>query len=218
MENNNESEKKKSALSPKLWIVIAVLAVAAIVIILVSAMQEDPVSVVPIVKSPKVEELEIGEEDLMIEEERESENEVWQAERVENTIVGNKVVNRHGESVRSDVKAMDSTAPRASGPKEASELSAETIVLQASTSEGWTPSQFTVPAGQALTIAVTGVGSGNYILKFESPLLSAVSLGVGPGETREISFNTPTQVGEYTFYSAMPGHSRMGLVGKMIVE
>lgn len=219
MENNNEV--KKQALSPKLWIIIGVLAVVAVIVILVSAMQEEPVSVSNLTKPFKGAETEEIDESLIIpleEEEAREAGEVRVAERVENRIEGDQVVNRQGESVRTDVRPMDSTAPRASGPVDGDNLSSDTIQLSASTSSGWSPNEFTVEAGKALTIAVSGEGSGNYILKFESPLLSAVSLGVGPGETREISFNAPSEPGEYTFYSAMPGHSRMGLVGKMIVE
>lgn len=85
------------------------------------------------------------------------------------------------------------------------------------TPTGFTPSEFTVNAGQAVALSVTSQGSIE-VFKFDSPLLSGVAIGLVPNETRAITFNAPTKTGEYTFFSDFGGHRQMGMVGKMIVK
>jgi plastocyanin len=77
------------------------------------------------------------------------------------------------------------------------------------------PAEFKVEAGQAVSLSVTA-SSSMEVFKFESPLLSSVAVGLTKGETRVITFNAPTEKGEYTFYSDIL--SRKEITGKMIVE
>lgn len=85
------------------------------------------------------------------------------------------------------------------------------------TPTGFSPSEFTVNAGQAVALSVTAQNSIE-VFKFDSPLLSGVAIGLVPNETRAITFNAPVEIGEYPFYSDFGGHRQMGIAGKMIVK
>lgn len=77
------------------------------------------------------------------------------------------------------------------------------------------PDNFTVKAGQAVSLAVTATDFVE-VFKFEDPSLSAVAVGLVKGGTSVITFNAPEEKGEYVFYSDVPG--RKNITGKMIVE
>lgn len=78
-----------------------------------------------------------------------------------------------------------------------------------------TPEEFTVNAGEAVSLAVTATGDSPVVFKFRTDELSGVAVGVESGETRIIPFNAPDEAGEYEFYSDVPTHN---VEGTMIVE
>lgn len=84
------------------------------------------------------------------------------------------------------------------------------------TTAGFSPSSFTVGAGKSVTLSITAGDSKTHVFVFDSTLLSAVAVGVGPGETRLITFNAPKVAGTYKFHSNVPGQS--GEKGVMIVK
>jgi len=128
------------------------------------------------------------------------------------------VVTPEGKAVQYDVAPLSSEAPKQTGPIAEQNLSSDVIKLQVS-SQGWEPKEFTVKAGDPVTFAVTNLESNfMHIFKFDEPAMMAVVIGVGPSETRAMTFNAPSKAGEYTFRCDVPGHANRGEIGKMIVR
>jgi plastocyanin len=129
-----------------------------------------------------------------------------------------KVVTSFGEETRNDVEIASPLAPAQTGPISEEDLAATAIKLEISAA-GYSPNEFRVKAGAPVTISLTGIDSAHTIV-FEDPSLSAIAIGVYKNETRAITFNAPTQKGEYVFYCNVGGviHKNRGEVGKMIVE
>lgn len=130
-----------------------------------------------------------------------------------------KVITQSGDAVANDVSAGSQAAPQSSFPIDAAELPKSTIKL-AVNSTSFTPNEFTVNRGQAVSLAVTNVNTNTFsaILRFDDPSLSSVVIGLSKDETRSITFNAPDKAGEYTFYNAMFDHRSQGAAGKMIVK
>lgn len=127
-----------------------------------------------------------------------------------------KVVNQEGKEVRTDVPY---NSPEA--PKQTLSLQEEDIpeAIKLSIDEnGFNPSSFSVEAGQAITLALTGLTSSSHVLTFENPELSAVFINIRPGETRATTFNAPSEPGDYTYYCGFPGHKNRGEIGTMTVN
>lgn len=127
-----------------------------------------------------------------------------------------KVVTIDGRDVQNDASAMSLEAPRQTPPLDKDKLAASVIKIDASVG-GFNPSEFTVKAGAPVTFAVSAVDQYTHIFKFDDKSLSAVAIGIAPGETRAMTFNAPAK-GEYSFHCDVPGHASRGEVGKMIVE
>ena len=128
-----------------------------------------------------------------------------------------KVITNEGVEIKTDVSPMAAEAPRQTTALDKASLPASAIKLDISAA-GFSPSEFTVKAGEAITITLSSTDEWSHSFLFNDPRLEAVSIGVSAGETRAISFNAPTQAGEYNFYCGVPGHANRGEVGKMIVE
>lgn len=107
-------------------------------------------------------------------------------------------------------------APAQSNPigKEQASVGAVKITMSGA---GFLPAAFNVKSGSAVTLAITSNDLQTHIFKFDSPTLSGVAVGLGPQETREISFIAPVR-GEYSFYCDVPGHAARGERGTMIVQ
>ncbi len=127
------------------------------------------------------------------------------------------VQNPAGEPARNDVEPGSPEAPQQSAPIAPNEAPSNSIKITM-TAEGITPSEFTVKAGSLVTLAVTSGDEWTHVFAFKDPLLSAVAVGLAGGETRSITFNAPTQKGEYDIYCNVPGHESRGEVAKMIVN
>jgi uncharacterized cupredoxin-like copper-binding protein len=108
------------------------------------------------------------------------------------------------------------TAPQESNAVASpSALPSATVKLTVSVASGFTPNAFTVSAGSPVTISITSGDTYSHVFAFQDASLSAVAVGVGPGETRAITFNAPA-AGTYKFYSNIPGQS--GEAGVMTVK
>jgi len=127
-----------------------------------------------------------------------------------------KVVTQEGKEVKNNVTPGTPEAPQQSNPVTPEALPASAVKLDVSSS-GFSPNQFTVKAGAPVTLSVTSKDTQTHIFMFDNTSLSAVAIGVGPGETRAITFNAPSK-GEYTFKCDVPGHAGRGETGKMIVN
>lgn len=83
---------------------------------------------------------------------------------------------------------------------------------------GITPASFEVKKGQEVTLSVASQDDWTHIFRFKDEGLKEVAVGVGPGQTRLITFYAPKNRGEYEFYCDVPGHSDRGEKGKMLVK
>ena len=127
-----------------------------------------------------------------------------------------QVVTKTGEAVKLDVVPGTPDAPQQSNPVAKDALPSSVTKISVSAG-GFDPADFTVKSGEAISLSITSSDSQTHVFKFDDPALLAVAVGVGPGETRVISFNAPAK-GEYGFYCDVPGHRARGEVGKMIVK
>lgn len=134
-----------------------------------------------------------------------------------NPIKENVVVTPTGEATKNDVAPMSSNAPQQTPPLAQGDLPSSTKKLDVSAT-GFSPSSFEVKAGAPVILSLTGKDATPHVLMFDDGALSAVVVGVGPGETRAITFNAPATAGEYSFRCDVPGHAVRGEVGKMIVK
>ena len=128
-----------------------------------------------------------------------------------------KVLNRSGQEADLKAEPGSPTAPDQSGPISEKSIPNSAVSLEA-TNYAFTPAEFKVKAGSVVTLALTAKADSTYIFKFNDPSLNAVAIGVGPFETRAITFKAPETKGEYSFFSDVPGQASRGMVGKMIVE
>ena len=133
-------------------------------------------------------------------------------------VKNNQVMTMTGEIASNNATPM---APNA--PQQTEAISKETLannngVFKIDVSEkGFSPNYFKTKAGIVTEIAVTSTDSYTHIFAFRDASLSAVAVGVAPGETRAIIFNAP-KAGTYEFYCNVPGHAARGEVGKMVVN
>ena len=107
--------------------------------------------------------------------------------------------------------------PMESAPLEETEIPKEAIKIVI-TAEGFNPSTFEVKRNEKIILSVTSGDEWTHVFKFEAEQLSDVAVGVGPGETRAITFYAPAEPGEYPFFCDVPGHRGRGEEGKMIVK
>jgi plastocyanin len=128
-----------------------------------------------------------------------------------------KVTAVTGQEANNSAAPATSGAPQESTAINSASLPASSVKLLV-TNNSITPSQFTVHPGQVVLLAITAGPSWTEVFTFESPLLSAVVVGVDPGETRAITFNAPTVPGEYVYFSSIGNHRASGSIGKMIVK
>lgn len=129
-----------------------------------------------------------------------------------------RVVNNEGIEVRNDVEPASPEAPQQSDPIEDAAAVPATAIKLTVSAEGFSPSSFEVDAGDPVSLSVTSTDDFTHVFAFKDKSLSAVAVGLAPGETRVISFNAPDTEGEYTFYCNVPGHEGRGEVGTMIVN
>ena len=95
----------------------------------------------------------------------------------------------------------------------------------------FTPNQFTVPAGQEITINVTNKGAvvHNFIIMklgttagatYEEDDDANVYWGekdIQPGGDLSVTFTAPTEPGEYEVVCRTEGHIASGMIGKLVV-
>lgn len=129
----------------------------------------------------------------------------------------NVVITKTGEVAKNDVIPMSPEAPQQTAPITKEQLPTSAVKLDISAA-GFSPKEISVKAGAPVTLSVTSVDSLTHVFMFDDASLAAVAIGVGPSETRAITFNAPTKAGEYTFRCDVPGHAARGEVGKMIVK
>lgn len=129
-----------------------------------------------------------------------------------------EVVNPEGKEVKTDVAYNAPEAPHQTQPLSKVEVAKITNDIELSLSaEGFNPKGFTVKAGEAVTLTLTGSEDSSHILAFADSKMSGVYINVRPGETRSVTFNAPA-AGSYTFFCDFPGHRGRGEEGTMTVK
>ncbi len=131
-------------------------------------------------------------------------------------VMENVVVTPTGKPVKNDARPGSPEAPQQTAPISVEALPGGSVKLTGS-AEGFKPNTFEVKAGQLVTMSLTSVDKMTHVLLFDDPSLAAVAIGVGPDETRAITFNAPKS-GEYAFHCDVPGHAARGEKGTMIVK
>ena len=107
--------------------------------------------------------------------------------------------------------------PMESLPLEIGEIPEGAIKIEV-TAQGFSPSSFEAKKGEKVVLSVTCQDEWTHIFKFKDESLTTVAVGVGPGETRAITFYAPLEIGEYDFFCDVPGHEARGERGEMIVK
>jgi uncharacterized cupredoxin-like copper-binding protein len=92
------------------------------------------------------------------------------------------------------------------------------------------PNEFTVPAGEKITLNVThdGTMEHNFIIMKHGTDAGEMfdeadkvnvfwEVDLQPGESETILFTAPAQPGTYQVICGMPGHLQSGMIGKLIV-
>ncbi len=146
--------------------------------------------------------------------------EVQQAQPViegSSKVIDNVVVTPTGKPVKNDALAGTAEAPQRTDISNPDVLPPEAIKLTVS-NQGFNPAQFEVKAGQVVTLGLSTT-DGVHTIVFDDPSLQAIRLNVNPEVGRAITFNAPTEAGEYSFYCDVPGHREdNGETGVMVVK
>ena len=122
-----------------------------------------------------------------------------------------------GTIVNTGPTAIDPANPIQSSPVAVSEIPKGAVKIIV-TESGFAPASFEANKGAETTLAVSSGDQWTHIFKFKSDKLAKVAIGIGPKETRAITFLAPKEKGEYEFYCDVPGHEQRGEKGKMIVK
>jgi plastocyanin len=228
MANDMQPKGKNKALTV---IIIAIIAILIIVLAVLALTQKEETNTpddernAPVNETGDVDNLDEadldeampGEEDMAGEEVPEAlQNAESQVEGGNLVTEDNRVVTQEGEDARNDVEPGSPDAPQQTGPVDEEDLP-ETTVKVGLSAEGFSPAELRMPANSAVTMSVSSSDDSTHIFKFKDDALKAVAVGIAPGETRAITFQTPGP-GEYEFYCDVPGHEGRGEAGIMIVE
>ena len=118
--------------------------------------------------------------------------------------------------VRLDVPPGSPNAPRQSDPLQAEQIppGALQVIIK---NNAFSPASFAVKSGDVVTIYFTSSDGRSHSIGFQDPSVQGIAVGVGPGETRSISFKTP-KAETYAFQCNVPGHAGAGERGTMVVE
>ena len=128
----------------------------------------------------------------------------------------NKVVTKEGVVAKNDVIPASAEAPK-SAVINKEDLPKTAINIDVAGGK-FTPAAFSVKPGQPVSFAVTSADGQVHVVIFSQAELGAIAMGIGPGQTKAITFNAPTTPGDYEFRCDVPGHRAAGEVGKMIVK
>jgi uncharacterized cupredoxin-like copper-binding protein len=129
----------------------------------------------------------------------------------------NIVITKTGEVAKNDVIPMSPQAPQQTAPITKAQLPNTALKLDVSAT-GFSPKEITAKAGSPVTLSVSSTDGLTHVFMFDDNALAAVAIGVGPSETRAITFNAPAKAGTYTFRCDVPGHFGRGEVGALIVK
>jgi len=130
----------------------------------------------------------------------------------------NRVVTPEGKVAKNDVIPASAEAPKS--VLIAKDQLPKTAVNVEISGGAFKPSSFTVKPNAPVNFAITSTDGLTHVVIFSNAVLGAIAMGIGPNETKAITFNAPATPGEYEFRCDVPGHrgSGAGELGKMIVK
>lgn len=188
------------------WTIVIIVILVVLGVVLISILKQPPVS----------DKAVTGEDQAVVEQA------VEELERAEAVVSGGSLVTEEGELITETGEAVSSealpgspTAPKQSRALQESEVPKSAIKL-AMSSFGIDPSEFTVKAGDVVTLSVSS-NDRRHMFVFEDTDLAGITVDVARNQTRAITFKAPVK-GEYTFLCGVPGHSDKGEIGVMRVE
>jgi nitrite reductase (NO-forming) len=79
----------------------------------------------------------------------------------------------------------------------------------------FTPSTFTVKAGEKVTVKLENKGTVLHDFSIDS---LNVKKDVQPGKSETVSFTAPSSAGDVEYYCNQPGHKAAGMKGTMTVQ
>jgi len=199
-----------------LWIIVGLAVLAVIIVVIAASTGSKQQSTVSTTEESNIQ---VAPTDLDKEAPIATPEEVQQAQPVvegASKVVNNVVVTPSGKPANNEATPGSPEAPQQTPPIAPEALPAGTIKLEVSDA-GFNPAQFEVKAGQLVTLSITSVDGLTHVFQFDDSILTGVAIGIGPNETRAITFNAP-KAGEYGFHCDVPGHTARGESGKMIVK
>ncbi len=226
MENNPQVNGAKKPNMKMLLIILAAIIVLVLVVMVINSRRDEKPSSQLENNSPAAQQGENniipGEEAPIIETIVTDAGQIIpEGSRVEvvgaNPIIDNIVVTQTGQVAKNDVVPMSPEAPQQTAPISKEQLPNSAVKLDVSAS-GFSPNSFEVKAGAPVTLSVSSVDGITHVFMFDDASLAAVAIGIGPNETRAITFNAPKEKGEYSFRCDVPGHAARGETGVMIVK
>jgi len=208
MENQVTGNKSK-----KLWLLLGVIVLVALIIIIFIFQDKEVINSSAV--NPDNDIAANGEEANLRTETVALQEAVAVVPGANPVSKENKVLTSSGAETKTNVGGESALAPQQTSAVAKESLPESVIQIKASVDGGFSPDSFTVQAGVPVTISITNQESSRSVtLGFVDPILSAVMLGAGPGETRAITFQAPA-AGEYVFIDGIPGHPG---TGRMIVK
>lgn len=230
---NKEKESMPASKKKMIFVVLAVILIAAIVVVALSMKktqspsgennqggeqnQGEQVDAEGEVEQNTDASIDLSSEELQKVEIADIEDAVVVVPGANAITKDNKVVTAEGVVTDSAAIPMSDNAPKQTGFLVREELPSSIVQLEVGNGK-FSPNQFTTKPGAPTTFSLTSVDEYVHIINFDDQAVSAVSILVGPGQTKAITFNAPTEAGEYTFRCNVPGHAEEGETGKMIVR
>lgn len=81
------------------------------------------------------------------------------------------------------------------------------------------PAQLVVEPGQPLQIVLNNVGTDLHSIAFDLPDRELrLEMELLPGQTGELRFTAPMELGAYDYWCPVSNHRQLGMVGSLIVE
>lgn len=90
-------------------------------------------------------------------------------------------------------------------------MSEQVIKITVANNE-FTPKNFTVTAGAPVSLAFSSGDNKTHIISFREASMAAVAFGISPNQTKAMTFNAPSEPGEYEFFCGVPGHEETGIM------
>ena len=187
----------------KKWLIIAIIVIVLILLIVLGSKKEPVFEEDYLPEDFDRESLEDMEAAPELKVEKIVEPEAIAPEASLVTEEGIVITEEGIPAVTEGVAPMSENAPKQSKiltEEEKEQVSENAIEMEVNNETGFTPSQFKVKPGQAVTILLTATDNRKHEFRFRDDKLRAVTVVVKEGQSRAMTFNAPTQMGSYEFY------------------